>query len=75
MAIGYFIPIERIHSHRWGQAVRLTVISAWFVAAYIPLIRLVAPDAWRALLQRLIGLYKGRVGEAEPAPAPTVTPA
>ena len=75
MAIGYLIPIEQIHSRRWGQAVRLTVITAWFVAAYIPLIRLVAPDAWRALLQRLIGLYKGRVGEAEPTPAPAVTPA
>jgi hypothetical protein len=51
------------------------VITAWFVAAYIPLIRLIAPDAWRALLQRLIGLYKGRVADAEAAAASSIAPA
>jgi O-antigen/teichoic acid export membrane protein len=75
MAVGYLIPIDKIHGHRWGQAVRLMVITAWFVAAYIPLIRLIAPDAWRALLQRLIGLYKGRVADAEAAAASSIAPA
>ena len=49
---------------------RLAVITAWFTAVYIPLIRLIAPDAWRALLQRLVGLYKGRMAEGQPAPTP-----
>ena len=75
MVIGSLIPVDQIHGRRWGQGVRLAVITAWFLAVYIPLIRLIAPDAWRALLQRLVGLYKGRVAEGQPAPAPEVTPA
>jgi O-antigen/teichoic acid export membrane protein len=67
MLIGALVPVNKIHSHRWGQAARLSVILAWFVGMYIPLIRLTASDAWRALLQRLVSLYKGRVAEIEPA--------
>jgi O-antigen/teichoic acid export membrane protein len=75
MAIGMLVPVERIHGHRWAQAARLSVIVAWFIGAYIPLIRLMAPEAWRALLQRLVGLYRGRATEAEAAAAASITPA
>jgi len=69
MLVGMLVPIDRIRGHRWAQAVRLSIILAWFVATYIPLIRVIAPDAWRALLQRLIGLYRGRTTAAEAEPA------
>ncbi|MDB5322970.1 MAG: hypothetical protein JWN40_4601 [Phycisphaerales bacterium] len=72
MAIGSLVPVDQIHGHRWGHALRFTVIVAWFVAAYIPLVRLIAPDAWRALLQRLVGLYRGRAADAETAAVATV---
>jgi O-antigen/teichoic acid export membrane protein len=75
MAIGALVPVERIHGHRWAQAARLSAIVAWFIGAYIPLIRLIAPEAWRALLQRLVGLYRGRATEAEAAAAASITPA
>jgi O-antigen/teichoic acid export membrane protein len=65
MFIGSFVPVDRIHSHRWGQAVRLAVILAWFVVMYVPLVRVAAPDAWRALLQRLVTLYRGRVADMQ----------
>jgi len=58
------VPVEQLHGHRWGQAVRAAVILAWFVAMYVPLVRWMAPQAWRALLARLAGLYKAR-GAAE----------
>lgn len=67
MFVGNWVPVDKIHSHRWGQAVRLAVILAWFLVLYVPLIRFAAPDAWRALLQRIVGLYRGRVGEVEAA--------
>jgi O-antigen/teichoic acid export membrane protein len=75
MAIGSLVPVNQIHGHRWGHALRLMVVVAWFVSAYIPLVRLIAPDAWRALLQRLVGLYRGRAGDAESAAAATVNAA
>jgi PST family polysaccharide transporter len=64
MGVGALVPVEQLRGHRWGQAVRGAVILAWFVAMYVPLVRWVAPDAWRALLARLAGLYKAR-GTAE----------
>jgi O-antigen/teichoic acid export membrane protein len=63
MFIGSWVPVSKIHSHRWGQAVKLAVILAWFVVMYVPLVRLAAPDAWRALVQRLVTLYRGRVAD------------
>jgi PST family polysaccharide transporter len=67
MYAGSLVPVDRIRGHRWGQAVRLTVILTWFVASYIPLIRLTAPDAWRSLIRRVATLYRGRATESEPA--------
>jgi O-antigen/teichoic acid export membrane protein len=75
MAIGALIPVHQIHVHRWGEALRVTVIIAWFTAAYIPLVRWIAPDAWAALLQRLVGLYRGRALGAEAAAAAAVSAA
>lgn len=63
MFIGSWVPVQKIHSHRWGQAVRLAVILAWFVVMYVPLVRVAAPDAWKALLQRMVTLYRGRVAD------------
>jgi hypothetical protein len=65
MLAGSMVPEQQIRGHRWGQAVRLTVVLAWFVALYIPLIRYAAPDDWRALMRRVAGLYRGRRGNAE----------
>jgi len=67
MFIGSCVPVDKIHSHRWGQAVRLTVILAWFLIMYIPLVRWCAPDAWKAVLQRIATLYKGRAADVEVA--------
>lgn len=69
MALGALVPVERIRGHRWGQAVRLIVILAWFLVTYVPLIRLAAPEAWRALMQRIASLSKGRTADVEAAPA------
>jgi O-antigen/teichoic acid export membrane protein len=60
MALGHFVPVERIRGHRWGQAVRLAVIVVWFLIAYVPLIRLIAPSSWQALVQRLSSLWRGK---------------
>jgi len=49
--------------------VRLAVILAWFVVMYVPLVRWAAPDAWRAVLQRIATLYKGRAADVEVAAA------
>jgi O-antigen/teichoic acid export membrane protein len=68
MLIGAFIPVDRIRGHRWAQTVRLTVVLTWFLVTYVPLIRLVAPEAWRALLQRIVSLYRGRATDIESAP-------
>jgi O-antigen/teichoic acid export membrane protein len=69
MFLGDLVPAGQIRGHKWAQAVRLTVICAWFAVIYVPLIRWLAPDAYRALLQRLTGLYKGRAGRATSTPA------
>ena len=71
MLLGSLVPIDRIRGHRWAQAVRLTVIVAWFCVMYVPLIRWIAPDAWRGLMARMSGLYRGRV--ADPAAASAAT--
>jgi PST family polysaccharide transporter len=68
MFAGSMVPEQQIRGHRWGQTVRFTVVLAWFVAIYIPLIRYAAPDDWRALMRRVAGLYKGRRGRAESVP-------
>lgn len=68
MLIGHIVPIEKIRGHRWGQAVRLTVILVWCVVLYVPLIRWLAPDAWKTLMGRIGGLYRGRTVEEAPAP-------
>jgi hypothetical protein len=75
MAIGALVPVHQIHVHRWGEALRLTVVIAWFTAAYIPLVRWIAPEAWGALLQRLAGLYRGRAADAEAVAAAAVSAA
>jgi hypothetical protein len=69
MFAGSFVPVERIRGHRWGQAARLAVIVAWFMVLYVPAIRWVAPDAWRALLRRIASLYQRGGRRAEPATA------
>jgi hypothetical protein len=45
--------------------VRFTVVFAWFVALYVPLIRYAAPNDWRALMRRVAGLYRGKRGASE----------
>jgi O-antigen/teichoic acid export membrane protein len=79
MYIGMLVPADRIRGHRWAQAVRLTVIVAWFCVLYVPLIRLIAPDAWRGLTARIVGLYRGRAATTavavEPAQATPVAAA
>jgi O-antigen/teichoic acid export membrane protein len=72
MLIGKLVPVAQLRGHRWGQAVRVAVILAWFMAAYVTLVRWVAPEAWRALLSRLAGLYRNRGAEIETAPVPAV---
>jgi O-antigen/teichoic acid export membrane protein len=67
MYVGSLVPSDQIRGHRWAQAVRLTVIVAWFCVMYVPLIRLIAPDAWRGLMARMAGLYKGRTPDPQPA--------
>jgi len=66
MLAGMLVPEKQIRGHRWGQAVRLTVILAWFVAIYVPLIRLVMPEDWRSLMRRVGMLYRSRRGMPEP---------
>ena len=68
MAAGAMVPEKQIRGHRWGQAVRFTVVLTWFVAIYIPLIRYAAPNDWRALMRRVAGLYRGKRGATEPVP-------
>jgi PST family polysaccharide transporter len=70
MAMGHFVPVERIRGHKWGQAVRLTVILVWFAVTYVPLIRLIAPGSWQALVQRLSTLWRGKTAVIEEAAAP-----
>jgi hypothetical protein len=72
MGLGSFVPVERVRGHRWGQALKLAVIIVWFVLAYVPLIRLAAPRSWEALVQRLMGLYRGRVRGIDEQAAPAV---
>jgi O-antigen/teichoic acid export membrane protein len=62
MWMGSFVP--EIRGHRWRQFARLAVILSWSVVVYVPLIRVVAPDAWKNLIERLVSLYRGRLGEA-----------
>jgi PST family polysaccharide transporter len=68
MGMGALIPVQQIRGHHWGQSARLIVVAAWFVVLYVPLIRLIAPDAWRALLTRIVGLYRGRGNDGAGAP-------
>jgi O-antigen/teichoic acid export membrane protein len=65
MWAGHLVPVQQIRGHHWGQSARLFVIVAWFVGLYVPLIRWMAPDAWRALLGRIGSLYRGRAADAE----------
>jgi PST family polysaccharide transporter len=62
MWLGHLVPVLRVRGHRWGQGLKLVVILAWCVAIYVPLIKFVAGDAWRALIGRIVGLYRGRMG-------------
>jgi PST family polysaccharide transporter len=66
MFAGSLVPEKQIRGHRLGQAVRLTVILAWFVAMYVPLIRLAMPEDWRSLMRRVGTLYRSRRGMPEP---------
>ena len=61
MWLGSLVPVLRVRGHRWGQALKLVVILAWCVAIYVPMVKLIAADAWRTLLARIVGLYRGRV--------------
>jgi O-antigen/teichoic acid export membrane protein len=69
MFAGHMVPEQQIRGHRWGQAVKFTVVVAWFVALYVPLIRYAAPNDWRALMRRVAGLYRGKRGTSEAAVA------
>ncbi len=76
MGLGALIPADKVRGHRWAQGIRLVSITVWFVVIYVPLIRYLAPEAWRALIQRLVTLYRGRAAELadEPkTPLPSAT--
>lgn len=60
MYLATWVPADKVRGHRWAQGVRLTTVVVWFVVIYVPLIRLTAPDAWRALVGRIVALYRGR---------------
>jgi O-antigen/teichoic acid export membrane protein len=75
MYAGSLVPEKQIRGHRFGQAVRLTVILAWFVALYVPLIRLVMPDDWRSLMRRVGTLYRSRRAGAQEAVGTTAAAA
>jgi hypothetical protein len=83
MYLATWVPADKVRGHRWAQAVRLTAVVVWFVVIYVPLIRLAAPEAWRALVGRVLSLYHGRrrggagfpVGPAATTTVPTAAPA
>ena len=58
MGVGALVP--QIRGHRWFQFARMMTILCFFTAVYAPLIRWAAPEAWRAVIMRIVSLYRGR---------------
>src|SRR5205085_8768868 len=59
------------------QVLRLVVIMLWSIVLYIPLIRIMAPSAFKELIGRLEAVFKRKVGTvvvatAQTGPAPVV---
>ena len=63
MGLTELIPAHRVRGHRWAQGLRLISVMVWFVVIYLPLIRMMAPEAWQSLVRRVMTLYRGRRGQ------------
>ena len=51
---------------RWKtvrQVLRLVVILLWSIVLYIPLIRMMAPEAFKELMRRLEAIFRGKAGK------------
>ena len=55
---GRMVPAMSNYDDRIRQGVRFLVISVWSIVLYVPLIRLLAPDAFSELVGRVTRLYR-----------------
>jgi lipopolysaccharide exporter len=76
IGFGRWIQAMPMKSDAVRQVLRIMVITLWSIVLYIPLIRIMAPAAFKEVLSRLGGIIRARTGPMmRTASLPTPTPA